>query len=82
VTHYHQRPAVSHNEGVRGKSPAYLHRSKNMGRLFIFLAVAALLAGIVARSVVRGRRARRNATPEINKHPERLDQMLDPTDDA
>jgi len=32
--------------------------------------------------VMRARRRRRNATPELNQHPERLEQMLDPTDDA
>jgi hypothetical protein len=27
-------------------------------------------------------RRRGDATPELHQHPERLDQMLDPTDDA
>jgi Flp pilus assembly protein CpaB len=53
-----------------------------MGRVIVFILVAALIAGVVARNMVRARRLRKEATPEINKHPERLDQMLDPTDDA
>ncbi len=57
-----------------------------MGRVLVFVLVAALIAGILARGNWRSRRAKieaaRDSTPELNKHPERLDQMLDPTDDA
>lgn len=52
-----------------------------MGRVLVVLLVAALAAGFVTRSIVRSRR-KRSATPELHKHPERLNQMLDPTDDA
>jgi hypothetical protein len=30
----------------------------------------------------RARRGRKTDIPELNKHPERLEQMLDETDDA
>ena len=53
-----------------------------MGRVVVFILIGALLAGVVLRSVMRNRRIRKDSTPELNKHPERLDQMLDPTDDA
>jgi hypothetical protein len=51
-------------------------------RILIPLLVIAAVVGIVvglARS--RGRR-RADTTPELHKHPERLNQSLDPTDDA
>jgi hypothetical protein len=50
-----------------------------MGRLIVIILIGALLAGLVARSMMRRRKSARS---ELNKHPERLDQMLDPTDDA
>lgn len=53
-----------------------------MGRVIVFILIAALIAGVVARGAIRARRVRQDSKPEINKHPERLDQMLDPTDDA
>jgi len=48
-------------------------------RVFAAVLVFALAAGIV--NLVRARR-RRSAVPELNQHPERLEQMLDETDDA
>jgi hypothetical protein len=51
-----------------------------MGKVIILIVLGVLVAGIVARSALRKRRAK--ATTELNKHPERLDEMLDPTDDA
>ena len=48
-------------------------------RVFVAVLVFALAAGIV--SLVRARR-RRAAIPELNQHPERLEQTLDDTDDA
>lgn len=51
-----------------------------MGRLIVFILIGALVAGLVARGMLRKRREK--AISELNKHPERLDQMLDPTDDA
>jgi hypothetical protein len=53
-----------------------------MGRALIFMLIAALLAGLWARSALQEKRRRQAQMPELNKHPERLDQMLDPTDDA
>jgi hypothetical protein len=52
-----------------------------MLRVFTIVLLAAVVAGLAA---ITARRARRRATanPELQKHPERLDQMLDPTDDA
>jgi uncharacterized membrane-anchored protein YhcB (DUF1043 family) len=53
-----------------------------MGRVIVLFLIAALVIGLVTRNVVRAKRRRQQAQSEINKHPERLDQMLDPTDDA
>lgn len=50
-----------------------------MARFLIILLVGLLIAALVGRAVKRRRQAQ---VPEINKHPERLDQMLDKTDDA
>jgi hypothetical protein len=52
-----------------------------MGRIALFIAVGAVVIGLWARGA-SARRRRAEALPEINKHPERLDQMLDPSDDA
>ncbi len=41
----------------------------------------ALVAALVTAAIIRSRRRTRDL-PELNKHPERLEQMLDPTDDA
>jgi hypothetical protein len=53
-----------------------------MGRVIVVMLIAALLVGLITRNVVRAKRRRKEAPSEINKHPERLEQMLDPTDDA
>jgi hypothetical protein len=53
-----------------------------MLRVLIPLFLAAVLAGLVVGMVRRKNRRIADATPELHKHPERLDQMLDPTDDA
>lgn len=47
--------------------------------LFIVAVVAGVIAGVVRRS---NQRKRGDATPGLHQHPERLDQMLDRTDDA
>ena len=52
-----------------------------MFRLLIPLAIIAAIIGAVV-GVRRRARRRGDATPELHRHPERLDQMLDPTDDA
>jgi hypothetical protein len=44
------------------------------------IVLVAVLVAACGRWIVR-RRARRRAD-ELARHPERLDQMLDPTDDA
>jgi hypothetical protein len=51
-----------------------------MGKIIVFIVIGVLIAGVVARSALRKRREK--ATTELNKHPERLEQSLDPTDDA
>lgn len=52
-------------------------------RGLIPLFIVALLAGAIAGLVRRANRRRRaDATPELHRHPERLDEMLDRTDDA
>jgi hypothetical protein len=53
-----------------------------MLRVLVPVLVAAVLAGFVTGLVMRARRRKADATPELHKHPERLDQMLDSTDDA
>jgi hypothetical protein len=53
-----------------------------MLRVLVPLFLATLLAGLIAGMVRRKHRRNADATPELHKHPERLDQMLDPTDDA
>lgn len=51
-----------------------------MFRLLIPIVIAAAIVGAIIGA--RRRRRRGDATPELHRHPERLDQMLDPTDDA
>jgi len=46
----------------------------------IAIVTGLLVALALIFAVVRRRRQRN--VPELNKHPERLDQMLDNTDDA
>jgi hypothetical protein len=43
-----------------------------------------ILGGLIGAIALGRRRSRRrsDATPELHRHPERLDEMLDPTDDA
>jgi hypothetical protein len=63
-----------------------------VGRIIVFILIAAVIIGVWARSALAGKKRRElveqkedqkeNDVPEINKHPERLNQMLDPTDDA
>ena len=50
-------------------------------RLIVPILFAAVIAGLATAAVLRARR-RRAAVPELNRHPERLEQMLDATDDA
>jgi hypothetical protein len=49
-------------------------------RWTVVLLSAATIMIVAWRSRVR--RRRKDDIPELNKHPERLDQMLDRTDDA
>jgi hypothetical protein len=50
-------------------------------RILIPLIVIGVVIGLVAGLVRRSRR-RADATPDLHQHPERLEQNLDPTDDA
>jgi hypothetical protein len=52
-----------------------------MARIGLLILIAGLI-GAVALGARRARRRRADATPELHRHPERLEQMLDPTDDA
>jgi heme/copper-type cytochrome/quinol oxidase subunit 2 len=52
-----------------------------MGRVLVIVLVVVVIAIVAARSRARARR-KADTTPELHKHPERLDQNLDPTDDA
>jgi hypothetical protein len=49
--------------------------------VMVAIAVGVLVAVLLPLSVLRARRREREV-PEINKHPERLEQMLDESDDA
>lgn len=46
------------------------------------ITVGLLIAGWVTFAALRRRRRRARQVPELNQHPERLEQMLDSTDDA
>jgi len=48
----------------------------------IGLIVAIAVAVSVAIALIASGRRRRANEHDLSKHPERLDQMLDPTDDA
>ncbi len=51
-----------------------------MLRILIPIAVIAAIAAIIAAR--RKARLGADATPELHQHPERLEQNLDPSDDA
>lgn len=56
-------------------------------RTILFLLIGAVIVGLWARSAfaekkLAEKRKQQEETPEINRHPERKEQMLDPTDDA
>lgn len=58
-----------------------------MGRIILFVIIGAVIIGLWARSALieKGRAAKKRQEEEpteLNKHPERLEQNLDPTDDA
>jgi hypothetical protein len=50
--------------------------------LVMSIAVGVVVAILIPVTVLRARRQQRREVPELNKHPERLEQMLDSTDDA
>jgi hypothetical protein len=48
-----------------------------------FMVIAGcIVAAAVGRARRRAQRRRAAQVPELNQHPERLEQMLDETDDA
>ncbi|HEX6396413.1 MAG TPA: hypothetical protein VFZ95_03235 [Steroidobacteraceae bacterium] len=51
-------------------------------RLIVPVAVAVIVAGALIVASLRAKRRRSREIPELNQHPERLEQMLDSTDDA
>jgi hypothetical protein len=53
-----------------------------MGQVLIPLLAAAIVIGFVTRAVVHKRRRKAGSIDGLQQHPGRLDQMLDPTDDA
>jgi hypothetical protein len=53
-----------------------------MFRILIPFLIAAGVVGLIVGVVRLNSRRRGDATPELHKHPERLNQSLDPTDDA
>jgi hypothetical protein len=48
----------------------------------MFILLGALIVGLWARSAFAEKRRQKDDARDLNKHPERKDQMLDPTDDA
>lgn len=53
-----------------------------MGRVIVFVVIGAVIIGLWARSAFAEKKRQKDEPTELNKHPERLDQNLDPTDDA
>ena len=53
-----------------------------MGRIILFIAIGLVVFGLWARSAFAEKKRQKNEPTELNKHPERLEQNLDPTDDA
>jgi hypothetical protein len=58
-----------------------------MGRVILFVIIGAVIVGLWARSALIEKKKAEEKRPEdepteLNKHPERLEQNLDPTDDA
>jgi hypothetical protein len=52
-----------------------------MLRILIPLAIVAVVIGVIVNRQRRSR-LRGDATPELHRHPERLEQNLDSSDDA
>jgi hypothetical protein len=53
-----------------------------MGQIFKWTLAGAVAAAVLAAALIARYRRRRSGLPELIKHPERLDEMLDTTDDA
>jgi hypothetical protein len=51
-------------------------------KLIFILIAGGIVAAAVTRAVRSAHRQRATQVPELNQHPERLEQMLDETDDA
>ncbi len=52
-----------------------------MGVIFV-MALGAIVAILLVVFLVLRAQRKNEQVPELNQHPERLEQMLDPTDDA
>lgn len=50
--------------------------------LILSIAAGVIVSGLLIMAALRAKRQRARDIPELNKHPERLEQMLDPSDDA
>jgi hypothetical protein len=50
--------------------------------LKVLITLGIAIIALLGIKLGRARRRRAEAVPELNRHPERLDQMLDRTDDA
>ena len=53
-----------------------------MGRVILFIVIGAVIVGLWARVAFAEKKKQKEEPTELNKHPERLNQSLDPTDDA
>jgi hypothetical protein len=67
---------------LTGRKPAGRAQESHMYRIIFPLLMAAVAAGIAVRLLMRAQFRRKTGIPELNRHPERLEEMLDPTDDA
>lgn len=53
-----------------------------MGKIILFILIGAVVVGLWARSAFAEKKRQKEEPTELNKHPERLEQNLDSSDDA
>lgn len=53
-----------------------------MGRIILFVVIGAVIVGLWARSAFAEKKKQKDEPTELNKHPERLEENLDRSDDA